>query len=110
MLTIYQAASRVVVWLGLADKDGNPAMEAIRVLSTKDGRSEITQQEHAPACLENLAKLITAFETFLQRPWFFRSWIRQEISAARTVIIRCLPLLAICAVCGIITRVAFLTC
>jgi len=65
MAEIYAKASRVVVWLGEAEGDGDRALEAIRLTGEKSAKSpdaEVFQQ---------------AIRKLLQRPWFRRIWVRR---------------------------------
>jgi len=74
---IYAKASRVVVWLGEAEGDGDRALEAIRLTGEKSAKSpnaEVFQQ---------------AIRKLLQRPWFRRIWVLHEMAATRHVLIMC---------------------
>jgi hypothetical protein len=65
MAEIYSKASRVIVWLGESDGDGERALEDIRLAADNmPGR---------PAT-SDLAR--TAILALLQRPWFTRVWVR----------------------------------
>ncbi|KAF1960420.1 HET-domain-containing protein, partial [Byssothecium circinans] len=78
MAKIYGQADRVVVWLGEAADDSDLALEEIHVaggkMSTNSSKSERIRQ---------------AVLALLQRPWFRRIWILQEVAAARHVLIMC---------------------
>lgn len=89
MLAIYQAASRVVVWLGLAGDHGALAVAAMNFLHSGENRRAIMRKDHDPECLKQLERVISVLKTFLRRPWFSRCWIRQEVSAARIVTVQC---------------------
>ncbi|KAK3947007.1 heterokaryon incompatibility protein-domain-containing protein [Pseudoneurospora amorphoporcata] len=74
MAKIYAKASRVIVWLGEEAAGSDQALEEIRIaaeLSTKE--------------LDNKAGILT----LLQRPWFQRIWVLQEVAAARHILIKC---------------------
>jgi hypothetical protein len=89
MLDIYKAAVRVVVWLGLPGNDGGFVLAAMNFLNFRENRRTIMQKDHDPACLVRLKSLITSLDIFFGRPWFSRCWIRQEVSAAKTIIVQC---------------------
>jgi Heterokaryon incompatibility protein (HET) len=68
MAEIYAKATRVVVWLGEAEGNGDQALEAIRLAGEKSTKlldTEISQQ---------------AIPQLLQRPWFRRIWVRERSS------------------------------
>jgi hypothetical protein len=89
MYTIYQSATRVVVWLGLHYEDSDLAMYGVKYLKHQNNRHALTRHDHHPECIQNLEMLILSLESLFQRPWFTRSWIRQEIAAAKQVMVRC---------------------
>jgi hypothetical protein len=62
MAEIYAKASRVIVWLGEAENDGDRALEAIRLAG-------FTKPLDAERCQQAIPKL-------LQRQWFQRVWVR----------------------------------
>jgi hypothetical protein len=65
MAEIYAKASRVVVWLGEAEADGDRALEVIRLTGEKS-----VKPPDAEVLQEAVLKL-------LQRPWFRRIWVRR---------------------------------
>ena len=89
MTSIYRGAVSVLVWLGEGDDQSDFAMEGMQFMSTRKNRESIFRRAHKPQCLESLYELYQAQSHVFQRPWFRRSWIRQEISTARRVIVRC---------------------
>jgi hypothetical protein len=89
MYAIYRAAARVIVWLGVGANDSDFAMWAIALIGRRKNRVAIMRHDHNHECLVQLARLIRGIETLTKRPWFFRSWIRQEVAAAPKVIVRC---------------------
>ncbi|RYP41510.1 hypothetical protein DL767_001015 [Monosporascus sp. MG133] len=89
MVKIYAKASRVIVWLeeatapsgqvyGETVTDSDRAFEELRIAAdgqpTKSKDDETTKQ---------------AILTLLQRSWFQRIWVLQEVAAARHVLIMC---------------------
>ncbi|KAF7932472.1 uncharacterized protein EAE98_003771 [Botrytis deweyae] len=76
MAKIYSKASQVVIWLGEAADNSDRALEEIVVAASQ---SEISSNKVA-------RKAILAL---LQRPWFRRIWVLQEVAAARHILIMC---------------------
>ncbi|RYP34406.1 hypothetical protein DL767_004275 [Monosporascus sp. MG133] len=78
MAEIYARASRVVVWLGEPTAGSDEALEEIRTAAigkpTKPSINEQTKQ---------------AIQSLLQRQWFERIWVLQEVAAARNVLMKC---------------------
>lgn len=89
MLNIYQAAVRVVVWLGLPQLHGSFVIAAMNYMKARDNRHAIFRRDHEQACLGQLQKLVDTLDVFFHRPWFTRCWIRQEVSAARFITVQC---------------------
>lgn len=89
MYNIYQSAKRVVVWLGLHHEDSELAMEGTQYLRHAENRQAITRHDHGPECIHKLERLTLSLEALFQRPWFTRSWVRQEVAAAKAVIVKC---------------------
>jgi len=69
MAEIYAKASRVLVWLGEAEDDGDQALEAIRLT----GETSTKYLSHVKPSRHRILKL-------LQRPWFQRIWVREQNS------------------------------
>ncbi|KAH6847216.1 heterokaryon incompatibility protein-domain-containing protein [Chaetomium sp. MPI-CAGE-AT-0009] len=78
MAEIYSKASRVTVWLGEAEDDGERALEAI---------SRSATETFSEALFDD--STTRAIRLLLQRPWFKRIWVLQEVAAARNVLIKC---------------------
>ncbi|EXA31269.1 hypothetical protein FOPG_18083 [Fusarium oxysporum f. sp. conglutinans race 2 54008] len=78
MAKIYAKASRVIVWLGEAAASSDQALEEIRIAAATN--PAISETNHQQAIL-----------TLLERPWFQRIWVLQEVAAARHVLIKCGP-------------------
>jgi Heterokaryon incompatibility protein (HET) len=66
MAMIYGKASRVIVWLGERADDSDLALEAIRAAGK-------------PTNTSNKETIQKAILSLLQRPWFRRIWVRQQI-------------------------------
>lgn len=85
MAKIYSHAERVVVWLGMDDHDSRRAITFVK--------DEILQlQRFDELCDdERNSQKWQALLLLMQRPWFFRRWVVQEISLAKDAIIHCGP-------------------
>lgn len=85
MAKIYSYAERVCVWLGLDDANSRKAITFVK--------DEILQlQRFDELCDdEKNAQKWQALLLLMQRPWFFRRWVVQEISLAKDAIIHCGP-------------------
>ncbi|KAL3599811.1 hypothetical protein FPOAC2_04039 [Fusarium poae] len=78
MAKIYAKASRVIVWLGEAAASSDQALEEIRIAAVTN--PAIHKTNHQQAILK-----------LLERQWFQRIWVLQEVAAARHVLIKCGP-------------------
>lgn len=82
MAMIYNRAESVSVWLGGEDKDSFRALEFIERLLRLEGFDPLTKD---PGTTAEWA----ALHNLMQRPWFNRRWIVQEISLARQATLYC---------------------
>ncbi|KAE8324338.1 heterokaryon incompatibility protein-domain-containing protein [Aspergillus sergii] len=89
MRTIYGEAWRVIVWLGEEADQSSEALEAIRKaaedasvddLPKRYSRDRPDKEKHLPSSL-----------ALVQRPWFQRIWVLQEVALARDIIVMCGP-------------------
>ncbi|GES59754.1 HET-domain-containing protein [Aspergillus terreus] len=83
MRTIYGQANCVIVWLGEAVNDGDKALESIRQLAGINGLEE------GPGNAQPLETSHDFCWALLQRDWFRRIWVLQEVGLARCVCIVC---------------------
>ncbi|KAB8201325.1 heterokaryon incompatibility protein-domain-containing protein [Aspergillus parasiticus] len=91
MRTIYAQAERVIVWLGDATENGDKALEEISCLGEAAGNGDEASDEapvEAPY-YEDPIKHSDACLRLLQRDWFSRIWVLQEVGVARCVYIMC---------------------
>ncbi|KAK0671538.1 HET-domain-containing protein [Cercophora samala] len=79
MADIYSMASRVVVWLGTGEGGGEVALDAISDMA-------VCKVAGAPF---NGEVSTEAMLGLLQRPWFNRIWVLQEVAAARAILVVC---------------------
>ena len=89
MTSIYRGAVLVLVWLGEGDDQSDLAMDGMHFMSTRKNRDSVFKRSHKPRCIQSLYQLYQAQSLVFQRPWFRRSWIRQEVSTAKRIIVRC---------------------
>jgi hypothetical protein len=98
MMIIFAKASRVVAWLGLPESETDIAFRMIKDEFTEDIEDRHSEYGHFEAegidfCPEikppddetSMQGLVRAY---LQRPWFKRTWIRQEVFAAKDMVLQ----------------------
>ena len=83
MAEIYSRAQRVCIWLGGGDESSRIALRFIKkeVLQLRNF-DELCDSEEA-------SKKWKALLDLMQRPWFSRRWVVQEIALARSAVIYC---------------------
>lgn len=82
MANIYQEATKVRVWLGEEDEDSNKACNFVKeILSFKNFNALCESAEFATKW--------NAFRNLMQRPWFKRRWIVQEVAFAQQAEVYC---------------------
>ncbi|KAF2456965.1 heterokaryon incompatibility protein-domain-containing protein, partial [Lineolata rhizophorae] len=83
MSTIYGQAEQVCVWLGAGDRSSNRALKFIK--------EEVLQLQNFDELCESkeAIKKWSALLDLMQRPWFSRRWVVQEIALARSATIYC---------------------
>jgi hypothetical protein len=96
MVEIYSNASCVIVWLGEADGWGDQALKAMGLAATAAaGSHSDSQRQPAGTKMKDTTTTttctITQVSTLIQRRWFQRIWVLQEVAAAREVLIKCGP-------------------
>ena len=85
MSLVYTRAQQVCVWLGEDDADSREAIRFIReeISHLKDFDKLCADQKHAPKW--------RAFLSLMQRDWFSRRWVVQEIALAPKATVYCGP-------------------
>lgn len=100
---IYRKASKVVAWLGLPDEKTPSTFNFLKGLSRyviaigrKEGVGFPNSAEDNDKLLEAMVKEYptslpqwTDVQAFLERDWFSRVWILQEIVLAKSILIQC---------------------
>ncbi|KAK4195883.1 hypothetical protein QBC40DRAFT_268909 [Triangularia verruculosa] len=87
MAKIYAKASRVLVWLGAATANSKQALDYIR----GEGRQRAATEVSTQATEQGTQVSEQAVINLLERPWFQRIWVLQEVAAARHILIMCGP-------------------
>ena len=81
MLTIFTKASEVIAWLGPSIPGNDAAFKAVRVLQT------VKQTNHGFRM--QASQTWDVLKPLLGREWFGRTWVRQEVFAARSLELQC---------------------
>ena len=83
MSEIYGRASRVCIWLGKSDPSSRMALDFIK--------NEVLQLQNFDQLCESkqASEKWKALLDLMQRPWFSRRWVVQEIALARRAIVYC---------------------
>jgi hypothetical protein len=99
MADIYSAASRGVVWLGPESDDSTMAMKCCQLISSnitvdwvRQSMSPVSSDTHwanKEAALPFSGIELAAISRLLDRDWFKRLWIWQEVNLAHEVIVLC---------------------
>lgn len=90
MLRIFEKAELVIAWIGLPDKWTRPLFQALSqdLVSVHEIRRQPSQL-HDLKCLRNVSNIIRAAGEHFRRPWFRRTWVRQEVFGASALAVYC---------------------
>lgn len=90
MKDIYTQASKVVMWLGKADDLTELAFHTLEHFAADDGTQDVSATY--ANVMETAAEKRAAIRLFIQRPYFDRVWIIQEVVVvAKSVTVMCGP-------------------
>jgi hypothetical protein len=89
MLRIFEKADRVVAWIGTPAEKTSSLFTALTRFSAGPSFSPFYVRDHDKHCYRIAKELCIALKEHLQRPWFQRTWVRQEVFAAREMVILC---------------------
>jgi hypothetical protein len=98
MNRIYRSSQTVIVWLGISDVHSAPAIEVINRLSAvplEKSKLELPQNLDDPELYRVLGipyiepQQWLDYGAFLQRTWFGRIWVIQEIAVAQRIVVLC---------------------
>lgn len=87
MYQIYRKAQRTLIWLGLINEKDDVLLDQIRVVSEADKAR--LDGWHRKICAQVFIQVHDSLRRFLSRPWFKRSWVRQEVAASRKCMVLC---------------------
>ena len=76
-------------WLGTSADDSDFAMEGMKVFDDRANRRDLFDRSHDAKCVQQLRRLYIAQSVLFNRPYFRRSWVRQEVSVAKKVLVYC---------------------
>ena len=97
MYQVYSQAEQVIAWADRGSEDGRLAMQFVKYLSNEFSRLGLHWQARRPLSRATVANIEgcdfpsarwTALNRFLQRPFFRRAWIVQELVAAKDITLR----------------------
>ncbi|EQB51095.1 hypothetical protein CGLO_09402 [Colletotrichum gloeosporioides Cg-14] len=77
---IYKSARQVVVWLGEAADDSHLVFEHLKDESAKKSWPNVSKPT---------PRLRRAWLALITRPWFFRTWVIQEVALSRKAVVMC---------------------
>ena len=93
MLRIFEKAHSVIAWIGPFDRWTKPLFDVLNDAEVGDldliFRSNSSDGEHNPECLRNIYNIIAAAGEHLERPWFRRTWVRQEVFGTSNLKLYC---------------------
>lgn len=87
MYRIYQNATNTVVWLGSANERDKVMLRQVGDIA--DASEESLAGRHRSTCVDVFVQMHDWCSKFLQRAWFTRSWIRQEVAASKDCVLMC---------------------
>ena len=88
MMVLYEKAEQVIAWLGASSSSTAFAVGLLRFKSSILP-SIHNLEEHTERCRTNLAYGFRALRHLINSPWFSRTWVRQEVFAARDLVLQC---------------------
>lgn len=87
MKDIYANASNVLIWTGKADNLSAVAFDTLELFAADDGTSDGSTTYRD--ILDTVGERKAAIQLFLERPYFNRMWVIQEIVITRNAIVLC---------------------
>ena len=89
MRDIYAQAERVIVWLGATHEYTYCAFQTLKHFAADDGTGDGSRTFAELAPTRDERKI--AVEKFIQRQWFSRMWVIQEVVVAHRATVHCGP-------------------
>ena len=90
MLLIYQKSTGVIAWLGVPNANDIATLQYLHEIATSD--TPIRNDEHTyhdEACARRYAEVSFDVHNFYSKPWFSRTWVRQEVFASKALTLLC---------------------
>jgi hypothetical protein len=87
---IFRQADRVLIWLGDEANQSDPAMDFVQELSKSSFQEKVLTDlaSVGQQVMEGIRKW-RALASLMERPWFKRRWVIQEIAFAASVLVHC---------------------
>jgi hypothetical protein len=102
MLRIFEKADLIIAWIGRPDDQTRALYHVLNYGSgdvsrnpKRRGHAAITYGledggwRHDPECLENVSEIVKVAGEYLKRPWFRRTWVRQEVFGTSNLKLYC---------------------
>jgi hypothetical protein len=89
MFAIFRKAKSVVAWLGPQSPKTHLAFQLLSSWKELERDFKGSEHGHGLACLQRLGSAYSAFQELCLRPWFQRTWIRQEAFGSKYLILLC---------------------
>ncbi len=90
MLLIYQKSTGVMAWLGNPENNDDVILNFLDKIATSD--TPLRSDEHIyhdEICAKRYSHVSTDLHSFYSKPWFARTWIRQEVFASKSLTLVC---------------------
>jgi Heterokaryon incompatibility protein (HET) len=87
MKDIYANAVEVIIWIGRPNEFTGFAFDTFERFSTDDGTQDASAAYKA--ITDTVDERRTAIQNFIERPYFGRVWVIQEVAAAKIATIHC---------------------
>ncbi|KAL1882306.1 hypothetical protein Daus18300_000792 [Diaporthe australafricana] len=96
MRLVYKLADQVIIWLGPSSDDSDLLLSLAKTLDLHAFKTKAWEKEWESMVVANggpntdmLQRARTALEEMLDRPWFRRVWVLQEVASARSAVVLC---------------------
>jgi hypothetical protein len=89
MFAIFRKAKSVVAWLGPQAPNTHLAFRLLRSWKELERDFKAPNHGHGLVCLQLLGNAYSALLELCHRPWFRRTWIRQEVFGAKHLLLQC---------------------
>ena len=90
MLVIYQKAKAVLAWIGMPEgSDAQTLLYVHHVSTSHDPIRNDDNRYHDQQCAELYQTRSEDLDALFSKPWFARTWIRQEVFASASLTLHC---------------------